>query len=706
MSVLRTNQRFIYQSLILGAFLLLNNTLWAQLAVKSDRANALYETGESMTFRVTSAKAGTVNYEIKHTIIDTLRLWGSGTVAVVNGEATIPFRATEAGYVVCKIKQGVDSAYTGAAFSPEKLKVAEEEPADYDAFWAAQKALVKAVPLDMRLSFVRSTPYADVYSFNIAIIDNRRGYGYFVIPKSPAPYPAIITLPSFGHVANLVTDDATLATRAGVISIFLSPHNNPPTQESPSADYLTDGLASPSTYYIKYVLLSAVKIMDYLQTRPDFSGQIGLLGISQGGGLAALVAGLDNRATVLMEAYSGFSHQIGAKYSKPSAFPFFYHTAYTTPQLTREMVMNTTKYYDPVFALRRFKGVSWNVTSLKDDVCPPQAVMTAFNQVKGQRIVQHVFEKLHVNGPDEFYNSDPPISVFAFLRRHFPNTKTAPWPYNLTTTGYIVDAGKDTVFSGTSLALKGFVGIDDRELTNLPAKWTQDEGPSAVIFSNPISRTTNVTFTQKGTYRLRFSADDFSLVGDNKYFTLIDDIVIKVNSLTIPVKLNIFKVAYQDKTNELTWSTNTEINNKGFDVERSADGKRWQRLDFVEGKGNSNALNTYNFTDKAPLSINYYRLRQIDSNDNFEYSNIISLYRIKNNDVLIYPNPASDILTIKMDSTDNSTIKIYDILGKIVLTDLTTTNETQLNISTLAKGNYCIEIKNGQLITTKKFIKQ
>jgi cephalosporin-C deacetylase len=706
MSVLRTNQRFLYQSLILGAFLLLNSTLWAQMTIKTDRDNQLYDTGESMTFKVTGAKAGTVNYQIKHTIIDTLRLWGSGTVAVVNGQATIPFTATEAGYVVCKVLQPGDTTYTGAAFSPEKLKVAEEEPADYDAFWAAQKAAVKAVPVDMRLSYVRSTPYADIYGFSIAIIENRRGYGYFVVPKAPAPYPAMITLPSFGHVANLVTDDATLATRAGVLSIFLSPHNNPPTETSPSADYLIDGLASPSTYYIKYVLLSAVKIIDYLQTRPDYNGQVGLLGISQGGGLAALVAGLDNRVTVLAEAYSGFSHQVGAKYSKPSAFPFFYHTAYS-PTLSRETIINTTKYYDPVFALRRFKGVSWNVTSLKDDVCPPQSVMTAFNQLKGQRIIQHVFEKLHVNGPDEFYNSDPPISVYAFLRRHFPDTKKAPWPYNLSTTGYVVDAGRDTVFSGANLALKGFVGINDQELTNLAVKWEQDEGPSTVTFSNPTSRNSTVIFPQKGTYRLRFSAVDYSLVGDKKYFTLIDDIVIKVNSLTIPVELNNIKVAYNNNTNALTWTTTTEINNTGFEIERSADGKRWQRLDFVVGKGNSNELNTYNFIDNAPLSINYYRLRQIDFNGDFKYSKIVSsIADNKNNDILIYPNPASDILTIKMNNTDNSTIKIYDILGKIVLFDYTKTNETQLNISTLAKGHYCIEIKNGQLITTKKFIKQ
>ncbi len=706
----KTNPRIYYQCLILGVFILMHNVVLAQLSVKADRDNKRYDLGESMNFRVTGAKNGTLNYEIKHTLIDTLRLFSSGTVAVVNGEATIPFTATEVGYVVCKIKQSPDSAYTGASFSPEKLQAAENEPADFDAFWASQKAAVRAVPLDMHLTYIRTNTYAfgslsNVFSFDIAIVEGRRAYGYLVVPISSfAPHPAVIMMPSFGYVANLVTDETAVAERAGVISVFLSPHNNPPNVTSTATEYLTDGLASPSTYYIRYPLLGAVKVIDYLQTRADFNGQVGVLGISQGGGLAALTAGIDDRVSLLAEAYSGFSHQVAAKYSQPSAFPYSYHTAFT-PTLSRETIINTTKYFDPVFALRRFKGVSWNVTSLKDDVCPPQAVMTAFNQLKGQRIIETVFEKLHVDGPDEFYNSEINNSVYAFFRRHFPKTRYAPWPYNPTTTGYVVDAGKDTSVTGTSMSLTGFVGINDAPLSALPVIWEKVEGGS-VTFSNPTSRNTTVNFSQTGTYRFRFSAYDYSTVADKKYYTLIDDIVVTVSSL-IPIELSSFKGVIKDKTNELTWITASEINNKGFDIERSDDAKRWQRLDFIEGKGNSSQLNTYNFIDTDPLSISYYRLRQIDFNGDFKYSNIISLIRNKNKEIIIYPNPALDLLTIKIDNnTDNSDIKIYDILGKIVLTNTTNTNETTLNISHLAKGNYFIEIKNNQLITIKKFIKQ
>ena len=91
--------------------------------------------------------------------------------------------------------------------------------------------------------------------------------------------------------------------------------------------------------------------------------------------------------------------------------------------------------------------------------------------------------------------------------------------------------------------------------------------------------------------------------------------------------------------------------------------------------------------------------------NNVKYSDIISLIRHNNKDVQIFPNPVGDILTIRVNNTDNSDIKIYDIFGRIQLSETTQSIETTLNISALAKGNYFIEIKNGALITTKKLIK-
>lgn len=701
---LKTNLKSMYRHFLLLIFTTVQTVVLAQISVKAERTNTRYELGETANFRVTSAANGTVSYQIKHTLIDSLPLLASGTAQVTNGVTNIAYSATEPVFLTCKVIQNTDTVHTGATFSMEKLMPLEEEPADFDAFWAAQKAAVRAVPMDAHLTYIRTSTYANVFSFDIAITDGKRAYGYLVIPITMvSTYPAVLLMPSYGAVANIVTDDIAVAERAGVISVFLSPHNNPPNVAAASSEYLTEGIATPQSYYLKYVLLGAVKTIDYLQTRPDFNGQVGAMGISQGGGLAALIAGIDNRVGLLACAYPSFSHQAAAKYLKPSSFPYAYNTAYTAT-ITRDNILSTFKYYDPVYALRRFKGVSYNATSLKDFVCPPQAVTTGLNQIKGQKINEFLFNRHHIEGPDEFFNSSLNNSIYAFFRRHFPACRQAPWPFNPTTLGYVINAGKDTILRGNTLNLTGFVGVNDTAAASFPVKWEKIDGNGRVVFGNPTNRNTTATFSQTGVYRLRFYGYDFSTVNDNKYFVLSNDIVVTVNAL-IPVELKIFIGRVEDKTNELKWETANYINNEGFDIERSADTNRWQTLDFVKGKVHSSPSNTYNFTDSDPLSIGYYRLRQVGVNGTFTYSNTLSLVRNRLDVVQLFPNPVNDMLTIRRNNTDNADIKIYDILGQIQFVGTTKTNETTLNMSDLVKGTYFIEIKNGSFIIIKKFIK-
>lgn len=535
---LRTNLKFLFTHVLFSLFLLINHSLLAQITIKTERANTRYELGETANFRVTNAANGTVSYQIKHTFTDTLPLLASGTAQVVNGVATITYKATEPVVLTCKIIQNRDTVYTGASFSVEKLKPLEAEPADFDAFWTAQKAAVRAVPMDVRLTYIRTSAYANVFSFSIAITEGKRTYGYLVVPITNMPsYPAVLIMPSFGAVANVVTDDVAVAERAGVLSIFLSPHNNPPNIATGNENYLTEGLANPQEYYIKSVLLGAVKTIDYLQTRSDFNGQVGAMGISQGGALSALVAGLDNRITLLASIYPSFCHQVAAKYLKPACFPYAYNTAYTQT-ITRENVLSTVKYYDPIYMLKRFKGVSYNATSLKDDVCPPQAVLTGFNQIKGQRITEYLFDKQHTQGPDEFFDSALNNSVYAFFRRHFPAARQAPWPFNPTTLGYVVSAGKDTVLAKNKADLVGFVGVNDTAARSFPVKWEKIEGTGTVVFTDSTSRNTTATFSEIGVYRLRFYGYDYSQVSDNKYFVLSNDVLITVNSIPTNTIIN------------------------------------------------------------------------------------------------------------------------------------------------------------------------
>src|SRR5690606_11386177 len=85
----------------------------------------------------------------------------------------------------------------------------------------------------------------------------------------------------------------------------------------------------------------------------------------------------------------------------------------------------------------------------------------------------------------------------------------------------------------------------------------------------------------------------------------------------LPVKLAYFNAAKEGNTANLTWATTEEMNNTGFEIQRSADARKWQAIGFVENQtadGNSKNLLTYGFADVAPLAgNNYYRLKQIDT---------------------------------------------------------------------------------------------
>lgn len=84
-------------------------------------------------------------------------------------------------------------------------------------------------------------------------------------------------------------------------------------------------------------------------------------------------------------------------------------------------------------------------------------------------------------------------------------------------------------------------------------------------------------------------------------------------------------------TVQLNWSTASELSNSHFEVERTADGKTFTKLDEVKGNGTTNKISKYTYTDKQPGTATvYYRLKQVDFNSKFEYSKLVAVKGLKN----------------------------------------------------------------------------
>jgi hypothetical protein len=191
-------------------------------------------------------------------------------------------------------------------------------------------------------------------------------------------------------------------------------------------------------------------------------------------------------------------------------------------------------------------------------------------------------------------------------------------------------------------------------------------------------------------------------------------------SSSLPVEYLSFKANKQGEQTLLNWSTAAELNNSHFELERSLDNKDFKSIGLIKGSGTTNMESNYSFIDETPSlnMINYYRIKQVDLNGqhsyslilpvNFNNTNISDIFGSGRN-IMIYPVPASNILNISTEDTNNTSVSInvHDIAGSLLIsTDTVLDKKVALNIESLASGIYFIEIRDGnQTLFNSKFIK-
>ena len=185
----------------------------------------------------------------------------------------------------------------------------------------------------------------------------------------------------------------------------------------------------------------------------------------------------------------------------------------------------------------------------------------------------------------------------------------------------------------------------------------------------------------------------------------------------VPVEMKTFSGTVDGNAVSLKWATATEVNNYGFDIERSlsASGTNWEKIGFVNGNGNSNSPKEYSYMDKNLKSGSYsYRLKQIDNDGTYDYSNIVELkiglpinLELKQN----YPNPFNPSTTISftLSNPGNVSLKIYNSLGEEIAELVNGFTEAgvysfNFNAETLASGTYIYQLKTNETSLTKKML--
>jgi hypothetical protein len=172
----------------------------------------------------------------------------------------------------------------------------------------------------------------------------------------------------------------------------------------------------------------------------------------------------------------------------------------------------------------------------------------------------------------------------------------------------------------------------------------------------------------------------------------------------LPVSLLSFSAqANNEGTVNVTWSTASEINNSHFLVQRSQNSLTYSDILVVEGAGNSNTLLNYFVTDESPLAgINYYRLCQVDFDGTRTYYQPVAVRIGESANVLVYPNPATEVLWIEV--PDDAQVIITDIYGKLVSDRFIQKGISSASLKNLQDGMYTVKIRSGEEIFVRKIV--
>ncbi|MCW8813213.1 MAG: T9SS type A sorting domain-containing protein [Chlorobium sp.] len=307
--------------------------------------------------------------------------------------------------------------------------------------------------------------------------------------------------------------------------------------------------------------------------------------------------------------------------------------------------------------------------------------------------------------------------------------------YFNTLTGFTPDPYEwafDSFFDATGAGRLDTIGAGGGGGTNVSFTWTPDQWNQVVVIvdldapnhpaeywigTNPTNFTMVATWdwTQAGSKATRIAGNDFfggastdEMYVDNYYF---DDAMPPI----IPVELTSFTAVSDNGVVQLNWQTATEINNHMFEIQRKAEASEFVTIGYVEGAGTTTEPQSYSYTDNEVQRGTYvYRLKQIDFNGTFTYSNEVEVdatgpltFNLGQN----YPNPFNPSTKINYSIPEDGNIKlaVYNIVGEevaVLVNGFTQAGsfDVTFNASNLPSGVYIYKLQSANSIQTKKML--
>ncbi len=259
------------------------------------------------------------------------------------------------------------------------------------------------------------------------------------------------------------------------------------------------------------------------------------------------------------------------------------------------------------------------------------------------------------------------------------------------------DASKPYTHHSRYLKDVTLLGSNDNTVTvnELDNNITGNSGTNTVIFSG---KSTEYTITQNNgvvTVKDNISGRDGVNTLSNIEKLQFTDTVILTNAISLNIELLGFNARnINNEYVKLDWYTATESENDYFEIERSKSGIDWEVIVEVDGAGDSDNVIKYEAQDKEPYDgVSYYRLKQTDVDGAYSYSDVVTVSIAENKKFIVYPNPASELITVETGkNTKYKQIKVLNAAGQVVTTRAAKYGTTKIDVSTLMSGVYFVKV--------------
>jgi cephalosporin-C deacetylase len=371
-----------------------------ELAIRTDRPEAVYAKGETATFIIEMKNGGPLVAQAPLEVeLSSNGFWDVERREVVLEEGRAQVSATQAKPSVLWVRatyrpEGGEAvkALGGAAFSPEEIQASMPPPDDFDEFWSAQKALVDAAPLNAVLTPVPCPVEGyEIFAVTMDGLDGTKVTGYLAKPEGEGPFPGLLRF-QWSGVYSLDPNWALNYARWGFLAFNMNPHdieNGQPERyyeelrRGRLAAYSHQGRESRETSYLRQMFLRCYRAAEFVASRPDWDGHnLVATGSSMGGGQALAAAALSPHVTAIAVDAPAMCDHTAAVVGRMPGWPKLVAMRAGVPDPVQ---LEASRYVDGVNLASRITVPALVGTGFQDLTCPSSSVFAVCNSLRGPK---------------------------------------------------------------------------------------------------------------------------------------------------------------------------------------------------------------------------------------------------------------------------------------------------------------------------------